>query len=343
MRTPRLRASLNQPETANKDKIVRAALSIVAGSVDSLEIHDIDAPVAEPDEVVIAVEATALNFMDTLIIRDRYQVKPPRPFSPGGECAGRIIEVGSAVGGFQVGDRVCAYVGYGAARERVAVKESSLVRVPDGVSLDQAAALIVTYGTVLYALRDRAGIREGETLLLTGTTGGVGSAAVELGQLLGARILACTNSERSELRARGVDLFVDPDADNVKLAVRNLTNDRGADVVLDVTGGRLTEQLVRATGWGGRYLVVGFAAGEIPQLPLNLVMLKSIDIMGIHWSAWAQREREAHRRNTEWLLQQVAGGLLSPKIDRHLPLSQIADALSLIVDRKVRGKIVITM
>jgi len=316
---------------------------MVPGPADSLEIRDIEEPVPQPDEVVVDVAAAALNFSDTLIIRDRYQVKPPRPFSPSGECAGRIIQVGSAVTDFQVGDLVCAYVGYGAARERVALKESSLIRVPDGVSPQQAAALIVTYGTVLYALRDRAGLREGETLLLTGTSGGVGSAAVELGQLLGANILACTNGDPSALRAQGVNLFVNPDAPDVKLAVRELTGGNGADVVLDITGGSLTEQLVRATAWGGRYLVVGFAAGEIPQLPLNLVMLKSIDIMGIHWSAWAQREKAAHNRNTEWILRQVADGFLSPKIDVQLPLHQISDGLSMIVERKVRGKIIITM
>ncbi|MCO5092183.1 NADPH:quinone oxidoreductase family protein [Bosea sp. (in: a-proteobacteria)] len=322
---------------------MRAALSIVAGPVDSLEIRDIEAPMAGPGEVVIQVEATALNFMDTLIINDRYQVKPPRPFSPGGECAGHIVGVGAAVTDFRVGDRVCAYVGYGAARERVVVGQAGLIRVPDQVSLDQAAALIVTYGTVLYALRDRAGLRAGETLVVTGTSGGVGSAAIELGHLLGARIIACTRGEPSDLREQGVGMFVDPDSGNVKLAVRALTGENGADVVLDVTGGKLTEELVRATGWGGRYLVVGFAAGEIPRLPLNLVMLKSIDVMGIHWSAWAQREQDAHRRNTEWLLKQVADGLLSPQIGARFPLDRISDALALIVERKVRGKIVITM
>lgn len=322
---------------------MRAALSIVPGSADSLEICDIEEPAPKPDEVVIDVAAAALNFSDTLMIRDHYQVKPPRPFSPAGECAGRVIQVGSVVTDFQVGDLVCAYIGYGAARERVTIKESSLVRVPDGVSLQQAAAVIVTYGTVLYALRDRAGIREGEALLLTGISGGVGSAAVELGQLLGARVVACTVADTSALRAQGVDLFVDPSAPDVKLAVRELTGGNGADVVLDVTGGSLTEQLVRATAWGGRYLVVGFAAGEIPHLPLNLVMLKSIDVMGIHWSAWAQRDQVAHRRNTEWLLRQVAEGSLSPRIDTHLPLAQISDGLSMIIERKVRGKIIITM
>ncbi len=295
---------------------MRAALSVVSGPPDQLEVREIDPPVAQPDEVVVAVEAAALNFMDTLVIRDRYQVKPSRPFSPGAECAGWVIAVGSAVVDFEVGDRVCAFVGYGAAREQLAVKESSLIRVPDNVSLDQAAALIVTYGTVLYALKDRARIREGETLLVTGVTGGVGSAAVELGQLLGARIIACTHRGRSDLAAQGVNLFVDPDVDTVKAAVRQVTNENGADIVMDNTGGALTEQLLRATGWGGRYLVVGFAAGDIPQPPLNLIMLKSIDVMGIHWSAWAQRDQQAHRRNSEWLLEKVAEASLSPRIDR---------------------------
>lgn len=321
-----------------------AALSTEIGPSDTLQIRDIEPPSAAADEVIVEIAATALNFMDTLIIRDRYQVKPPRPFSPGAECAGRIVEVGEDVTEFQVGDRVCAYVGHGAARARIAVKESALVRIPDRVSMEQAAAVITTYGTVVYAFRDRAFLSKGETLLVTGTSGGVGSAAIELGQLFGARVIACATGDDkiAELRAQGVDLFVDPGGENVKGAVRSLTDDAGADVVLDVTGGELTEQLVRATAWGGRYLVVGFASGPIPKLPLNLVMLKSIDVMGIHWSAWAQRDRPGYRRLTEWLLTQVAHGRLSPRIDARYPLEQIGDALSSIENRKVKGKVVIT-
>lgn len=324
---------------------MRAVLSVAPGSPDTLEIRHIEEPVAGPDEVVVAVAVTALNFMDTLIIRDRYQVKPERPFSPGAECAGTIVAVGSQVTGFQVGERVCAYVGYGAAREKVAVKAEAVIRVPPAVSFEQVAALIVTYGTVLYALRDRAWIAEGESLVVTGPSGGVGSATIELGRLLGARLIACTSGDakRAELRQQGVELFVDPDAEDAKQAVRQLTGGNGADVVMDVTGGDLTEQLVRATGWGGRYLVVGFAAGGIPKLPLNLVMLKSIDVMGIHWSAWAQREPARHRQNTEWLLAEIAAGRLSPRIDARFPLERIKDALTLIEQRKIKGKAVITL
>lgn len=324
---------------------LRAALSVAPGSPDTLEIRHIEESSAGPDEVVIAVAVTALNFMDTLIIRDRYQVKPPRPFSPGAECAGTIAAVGSQVSGFQVGDRVCAYVGHGAAREKVAVKAAAVIPVPAAVSFEQAAALIVTYGTVLYALRDRARIAAGESLVVTGATGGVGSATIELGRLLGARLIACTgdDTKRAELKEQGVESFVDPDTEDAKQAVRQLTGGNGADVVMDVTGGDLTEQLVRATGWGGRYLVVGFAAGGIPKLPLNLVMLKSIDVMGIHWSAWAQREPARHRHNTEWLLAEVAAGRLAPRVDARFPLERIEDALTLIEQRRVKGKVVVTL
>ena len=323
---------------------MQAALSIVAGPRESLEIATIEEPAPASDEAVIAVRATALNFMDTLIIRDRYQVKPPRPFSPGAECAGEVVAVGRDVTGFKAGDRVCAYVGYGAARERIAVKASALVPVPERVSFEQAAALIVTYGTVLYAFRDRARLSGGETLVVTGATGGVGSAAVELGKLLGAHLIACANGQAklAELRAQGVEEFVDPDSGEVKQALRELTGGAGADVVLDVTGGGLTEELVRGTAWGGRYLVVGFAAGEIPRLPLNLVMLKSIAVMGIHWSAWALRDPGGHRKNTEWLLAQVAAGRLSPAVDARFPLHGIKDALALIEERKVKGKVLLT-
>ncbi len=323
---------------------MRAALSISPGAPDTLEIRDVDEPLAGPDEVVISVAATALNFMDTLIIRDRYQVKPPRPFSPGAECAGTIVSIGTNVAGFRVGDRVCAYIGHGAARERIAVRASAVIHVPPAVSFEQAAALIVTYGTVLYALRDRAHMGAGETLVVTGPSGGVGSATIELGRLLGARLIACTSSEakRAELREQGVELFVDPDAEGAKEAVRHLTNGNGADVVMDVTGGDLTEKLVRATGWGGRYLVVGFAGGGIPKLPLNLIMLKSIDVVGIHWSAWAQHDPDRHRQNTEYLLTEVAAGRLSPRIDARFPLERIEDALALIEQRKIRGKVIVT-
>ena len=323
---------------------MQAALSVIAGSPETIEIREIEEPAAAADEVVVAVEAVALNFMDTLIIRDRYQVKPARPFSPGAECAGRVVAIGSDVAHLRIGDRVCAYVGYGAARQKIAIKASAAISIPAGVSFEQAAALIVTYGTVRYALRERARLRAGEALVLTGASGGVGSAAIELGRLLGARVIVCANGDAklAELRAQGVDLFVDPDAGTVKHDIRRLTDEAGADVVLDVTGGDLTEHLVRATAWGGRYLVVGFAAGAIPKLPLNLVMLKSIDVMGIHWSAWAHRDPEAHRRNTEWLLAQVAEGHLAPRIDASFPLSGIKDALALVEERKVRGKVVIT-
>ncbi|TGV08249.1 NADPH:quinone oxidoreductase family protein [Mesorhizobium sp. M8A.F.Ca.ET.173.01.1.1] len=323
---------------------MQAALSLVVGPAESIQIRQIDEPVAAPDEVVVALKATALNFMDTLIIRDRYQVKPARPFSPGAEFAGHIVTVGRDVTDFQIGDRVCAYVGHGAARERIAVKASALIRIPAQVSFDQAAAQIVTYGTVLYALRDRARISHGETLVITGASGGVGSAAIELGRLLGARLIACASGEAklAALRAQGVNEFVDPDSGEVKQAVRALTGGTGADVVLDVTGGNLTEELIRATAWAGRYLVVGFAAGGIPKLPLNLVMLKSIDVMGIHWSAWALRDPQGHRKNTEWLLAQVAAGRLSPAIDARFPLTRIKDALGLIEHRKVKGKVLLT-
>lgn len=322
---------------------MQAALSVAAGPPETIEIREIEEPAAAAGEVVVAVEAVALNFMDTLIIRDRYQVKPARPFSPGAECAGKVIAIGPGVAGVRIGDRVCACVGYGAARQRIAIEASAAIPIPTGVSFEQAAALIVTYGTALYAFRERARLSAGEVLVVTGTSGGMGSAAVELGKLLGARIIACANGDArlAELRAQGVDLFVNPDADTVKNDIRRLTGEAGADVVLDVTGGDLTEQLVRATAWGGRYLVVGFAAGAIPKLPLNLVMLKSIDVMGIHWSAWAHRDPEAHRRNTEWLLAQVAEGRLAPRIDARFPLSEIRHALALIEERKVRGKVVI--
>lgn len=323
---------------------MKAALSVTAGPSETLVLTNLSDPIPGPTQVIIAAEATALNFSDTLIIRDRYQERPQRPFSPGAECAGTITSVGVDVKGVAVGERVCAYVPHGAAQQLVRADASAVVSIPAGVTCEQAASLIVAHGTVLYSLKVRAGLRAGETLVITGATGGVGRAAVELGTLLGAKIIACASgpAKLDLLRGQGVNLVVDSDAEDLKAFIKAHTDGRGADVVLDVTGGARAEALIRATGWGGRYLVAGFASGEIPKLALNLILLKSIDILGIHWSAWTRRDPDTHRLNTAWLLDQVAAGNIVPKIDARFPLERIGDALRMIEDRKVSGKVILT-
>ncbi|CCV06366.1 Alcohol dehydrogenase zinc-binding domain protein [Mesorhizobium metallidurans STM 2683] len=320
---------------------MKAMLSLEPGPPDRLTLKDIPEPVAGPDEVLVAVDVVALNFMDTLIIRDQYQVKPQRPFAPGAECAGTIISLGSNVSGLAVGDRVCAYIGHGAAQQVVAVHASAVVPVPSDVSLDQAASVIVAHGTVLYAMKQRATLKPGETLVITGATGGVGLAAIDIGKLFGARIIACASGTAKLNRLLAVDTVLDADRSDLKDAVKDATDGKGADVVLDLTGGAHTEALMRATAWGGRYLVVGFASGEIPKPPLNLVLLKSIDVMGIHWSAWARRVPEEHQANTLLLLQEIQRATFAVTIAGRYPLEQLSKALQQLETRNAAGKVII--
>ncbi|WP_075217260.1 NADPH:quinone oxidoreductase family protein [Mongoliimonas terrestris] len=322
---------------------MRAVLSIAPGGPDTLVVRDLPDPVPGAGAVAIAVEAAALNFMDTLIIEDRYQVKPERPFSPSAECAGTIAAIGPGVEGFAIGDRVCAYTGHGAARETVLAPADSLIPIPAGVSAEQAAGLIVAYGTTVHALKDRGRLSPGDWLVVTGATGGVGQAAVEIGRLMGARVIGMVGSaeKAAGVLALGAEAVVDLSSEDPKERVKALTGGAGADVVYDAVGADLVDPLVRATAWGGRYLVVGFAGGDIPKLALNLVLLKSIDVVGVHWGAWTKRDPAGHVANTRWLLAEVAAGRLTPTIHARYPLDQIAEALAEIAGRRVRGKVVL--
>ncbi|BBE73004.1 NADPH:quinone oxidoreductase family protein [Oharaeibacter diazotrophicus] len=322
---------------------MRAVLSNEVGGPETLVVAEVDEPAAGPGEVVIAVEAAALNFMDTLIIRDRYQVKPARPFSPSAECAGRIAALGAGVEGLAVGERVLAYVGHGAAREKVVAPARVVVPVPDAVPADVAAGLSVAYGTTVHALRDRGRLAAGETLVVTGATGGVGQAAVEIGKLMGARVIACVGGpdKVAAARALGADDVVDLSAGDPKEAVKALTGGAGADVVYDAVGADLVDPLVRATAWGGRYLVIGFAGGDIPKLALNLVLLKSIDVVGVHWGRWTERDPAGQAANMRWLLAEVAAGRLRPTVHARYALEDTAAALAEIEARRVRGKVVL--
>jgi NADPH:quinone reductase len=322
---------------------MKALLCTRLGAPDDLEVADVPDPVPAAGEVVVKVAAAALNFLDTLIIAGKYQTKPPLPFSPAAEFAGTVEALGGGVATPKIGERVMGYVGWGAARERLAVAADKLVAMPDDLDFDRAAGLSVTYGTSLHALKHRAQLQGGETLAVLGASGGAGLAAVELGKALGARVIACASSDRKLdfLRERGADVVVNYAKDDVKEALRRLTEGRGVDVVYDPVGGAYTEAAVRALAWQGRLLVIGFAAGEIPKLPLNLVLLKSCDVRGVFWGEWARREPAAHRALMAELARLCAAGKITGYVHAAYPLDEAAAALKAIAAREVMGKVIL--
>ncbi len=322
---------------------MKALLCTHYGTPDDLTLADIPDPAPQTGEAVVRIEAAALNFFDTLIIANKYQTKPQLPFSPAAEFAGTIESLGTGVTDFSVGDRVVACSGYGAARERIAISAGKLIKVPDGLDADRAAGICVTYGTTLHALKDRAKLKEGETLAVLGASGGVGLAAVELGKLMRARVIACASSAEKIAFARkhGADDSIDYSAEDLKEALRRLTAGRGVDVVYDPVGGAHAESALRSIAWQGRFLVIGFAAGEITKLPLNLVLLKGCDVLGIFWGSWIERDPAGHRANTEQLLAWCAEGKLSSHVHAVYPLAEGAIALKAIASRKVMGKIIL--
>ena len=322
---------------------MKAVLCTRFGGPDDLELADLPAPEPGGGEVTVAVKAAALNFFDTLIIAGKYQMKPAFPFSPAAEFAGVVDRVGAGVTALKPGDRVAASMGYGAARECVVIAANRLARVPDNVDFDRAAGLLITYGTTLHALKDRAKLKAGETLAVLGASGGVGLAAVELGKEMGARVIACASSEHKLALARqhGADAVINYAAEDLREALRRATDGKGPDVIYDPVGGPYSEPALRAIGWEGRFLVVGFAAGDIPKLPLNLVLLKNCDVRGVFWGAWSEREPEAHRANIAQLLTWCADGKLAVHIHRIFPLAQTAQALKALAGRSVMGKVIL--
>jgi NADPH:quinone reductase len=322
---------------------MKAVLCTHYGGPDDLELRDLPDPVAGPGEAVVRIEAIGLNFFDTLIIAGKYQTKPDFPFSPGAEFAGVVESVGSGVTTVAPGERVASYLRFGAARERIAVAADRLVKLPDNLDVDRAAGLIITYGTSYYALKDRAGLKSGETLAVLGASGGVGLAAVELGKLMGARVIACASSpdKLAFAREHGADALIDYTREDLKDALRRLTDGRGADVIYDPVGGSYAEAALRSIAWEGRFLVVGFTAGEIPKLPLNLVLLKSCDVRGVYWGQWTERDPHGDRNNIADLVRWCAEGKLSAHVHAVYPLRDSAQALKAIADRKVMGKVIL--
>jgi NADPH2:quinone reductase len=321
---------------------MRAVLCEAWGPPESLILADLPEPRAGQGEAVVRVAATALNFLDTLIVQGRYQHKPPFPFSPGAEIAGVVDSVGAAVTGVRVGERVIANLGWGGAREKVVVQADRLIPVPDAVGDEAAAGLLVAYGTTLHAFRQSANLQPGETVAVLGASGGVGLAAVELGKRLGARVIAVSSGAKLDVCcAAGADGVIDYETEDLKERLRALTDGRGVDVVYDAVGDRFTEPAVRALARGGRHLVIGFAAGEIPRIPLNLLLLKSASLLGVNWGLFAQTDPATFRANARELLDLVARGDLEPPISETYPLERTGEAIRRLADRKVTGKVIV--
>lgn len=324
---------------------MKALLCKVLDGPQSLVIESIDEPTPQAGEVVVRVKAAALNFFDTLVTRGKYQFKPEMPFSPSGEIAGVVDSLGPGTTGFAPGDRVTAYLGWGGAREKVAVPAAKLVQIPESVTDAVAAGLSITYGTAIHGLRDRANLQPGETVAVLGASGGAGLAAVELAHIMGAKVIAVASSaEKLEVcRAAGADLTVDYSSGDLKQALRDVTGGEGVDVVYDCVGGDHAEPAVRALKWGGRFLVVGFASGDIPRLPLNLLLLKGASAVGVFWGDAVRRDPDCHRANMVQLMDWIASGKLNPRIDKVFPLEGAIDALAMLQNRTATGKLVLEL
>jgi len=324
---------------------MRALVCVEYGTAESLRISDRELSELKHTEVRIDVRAAGINFPDALIIAGKYQVKPPLPFIPGGECAGVVSAVGSAVKNFRVGDRVIAMPGMAAFAEQVQVDEKLLVPMPDNLTYEQAAGFCITYATSYYALKQRARLQPGETLVVLGAAGGVGVTAIQLGKALGARVIACASSaEKLAFCGEvGADELIDYSREDLKERIKALTNGRGADVIYDPVGGDYTEAAYRSIAWSGRYLVIGFASGDIPRLPMNLPLLKAGDIMGIFWGSWAQREPQANLQNFAELLRMVEDGKLKPLTTEVYRFEEYVQAFASITERRARGKVILTL
>jgi NADPH:quinone reductase len=322
---------------------MKAVLCKSLDGPDALEVCEIPEPVPGAGEVAIRVSAVSLNFFDSLVLYGRYQNRPELPFSPGGEVAGTISAIGPGVEGLSAGQRVLAYTGYNGCREVVLAAVSAVVPLPDGIADEAAAAIPIAYGTALHGLEDRGRLKPGETLLILGATGGAGLAAMEIALLLGANVIAAgTSDEKLKLCAeRGASQLLNLTDIDVKEAVRGLNGGSGPDVIFDCIGGSYAEPALRGMDWGGRYLVIGFAAGEIPKIALNLVMLKGCEVIGVFWGRHVQRNPHVFESEMARLVDWCAKGKIRPHIDHIFPLEKTAEAIRMIEKRQIKGKVVI--
>jgi NADPH2:quinone reductase len=322
---------------------MKAVICKQFGPPESLVLEELPSPRAGAGEVVVSMKAASVNFPDVLIIQNKYQFKPPLPFSPGSELAGVVKEVGPEVRNFRPGDRVMAFTTYGAFAEEAKTEATRLVPLPPAMDFVTGAAFLLTYGTSEHALCDRGRLAAAETLLVLGAAGGVGLAAIEIGKALGARVIACASSEEKlgVCRSHGADETINYAADDLRSRVKALTDGRGVDVVYDAVGGAFSEPAFRSLAWRGRHLVVGFAAGEIPKLPLNLALLKGASLVGVFWGDFARREPQALAESLARLARWYGEGKLQPHVSQTLPLEQAPQAIRLLASRQAKGKVVV--
>ncbi|WP_122431139.1 NADPH:quinone oxidoreductase family protein [Pseudomonas viridiflava] len=324
---------------------MKALLCKAFGPASTLVLEDIPAPDVKKNEILLDIHAAGVNFPDTLIIEGKYQFKPPFPFSPGGEAAGVISAVGEKVTHLKTGDRVMALTGWGSFAEQVAVPNYNVLPIPESMDFTIAAAFSMTYGTSMHALKQRANLQPGETLLVLGASGGVGLAAVEIGKALGARVIAAASSaEKLEVaKNAGADELINYTDTSLKDEIKRLTNGNGADVIYDPVGGDLFDQAIRAIAWNGRLLVVGFASGRIPELPVNLALLKGASVVGVFWGSFAQRQPQDNAANFKQLFAWFEEGKLKPLVSQVYALERAGEAIDALGQRRAVGKVVISM
>jgi len=316
------------------------------GMADKLElVEDWPAPELGEQDVLINVKAAGLNFPDVLIIQGKYQFQPDMPFIPGGECSGEIAAVGAKVTRYKAGDKVISMGGAGAFCEQIAVNENATFPMPEGLDFEQAAGISITYFTSYYALKQRANLQAGETLLVLGAAGGVGTTAIELGKLMGAKVIAAASSaEKLELcKSLGADEVINYNEESLKDRIKELTGGKGVDVVYDPVGGDYAEPAIRGMAWNGRYLVIGFASGPIPQIPLNLTLLKGCSLVGVFWGRFSGEEPEENLKNIEELWELFAQGKISPVVTDSFSIDQYEEAFNCLIERRARGKVIMSM
>ncbi|SDQ28535.1 NADPH2:quinone reductase [Pseudomonas sp. UC 17F4] len=324
---------------------MKAVLCKALGPAQNLVLEEVASPVPKKNEILLDVQAAGVNFPDTLIIEGKYQFQPPLPFSPGGEAAGVVSAVGEKAGNLKIGDRVMALTGWGSFAEKVAVPAYNVLPIPAQMDFTTAAAFGMTYGTSMHALSQRGQLKAGETLLVLGASGGVGLAAVEIGKAMGARVIAAASSAEklAVAKAAGADELINYSETSLKDEIKRLTGGNGADVIYDPVGGDLFDQAVRGIAWNGRLLVVGFASGRIPELPVNLALLKGAAVLGVFWGAFAQRQPADNAANFQQLFAWFAEGKLKPLVSQTFPLAEAGAAIEMLGQRKAVGKLVVTM
>jgi len=322
---------------------MKALICSQYGPPENLSVQDLPDPQPAAGEVLVRVRSAGVNFPDALIEQNHYQFKPTPPFSPGGEAAGEVLAVGAGVTRFKAGDKVIALTIWGGFAEQIVAKQEQLIPMPPGLSFEVAGSLLLTYGTCIHALRDRAGLQPGQTVLVLGAAGGIGIATIELAKALGARVIAAASSAEklATCRAKGADEVINYREQNLREEIKRITAGKGVDVVLDPVGGDYAEQALRSMAWRGRYLVVGFTDGQIPRLPLNLVLLKGCAIVGVFWGDFIAREPQAAQTDLQDLVAMLGQGLIKPLISGRYSLQDAPKAILELSQRRAQGKLIV--